>query len=254
MIEIKSPQAIEKMRIAGRIIASVFQRLEYMIEPGIQTKDLDNFAQEQIKRSGGTPAFLGYRGFPATICASPDSVVVHGIPNVEPLLEGSIISIDLGVGYGGYFADAAATYPVGRISEIAKRLIEVTEESLYRGIRNAKVGFRLSDISYTIQSYVESNGFNVVRIFVGHGIGSRLHEEPEIPNFGPPNKGPYLQSGMTLAIEPMVNEGSFEVKIKDDGWTAVTADGGLSAHFEHTILITESEPEILTLWQRKNQL
>jgi len=204
-------------------------------------------AEEYIKRHGGIPAFKGYRGYPRSLCVSVNEEVVHGIPGKRKLKEGDIVSLDLGVLMDGYYGDAAITVPVGKVSELAKKLIKVTEEALYRGIEMARPGNRLSDISHAIQTHVEKAGFSVVREFVGHGIGKQLHEEPQVPNFGPPNRGPRLEPGMVLAIEPMVNTGTWEVRILPNGWTVVTADGGLSAHFEHTVAITDNGPEILSL-------
>jgi len=253
MIGLKSDREIGLMAKAGEITGKVFERLESEIKPGVRTKELDDIAGEVIVSLGGQPAFLGYKGFPGRICVSPNEVIVHGIPGTRKIKEGDIVSLDIGVEYEGYYADSAATFLVGQVSTEAQRLIDVTERSLYIGVDKARPGNRLSDISHAIQVFVEKNGFSVVRLFVGHGIGSRMHEEPEIPNFGPPNKGVRLEPGMVFAIEPMVNQGSCGVDILEDGWTAVTADRKLSAHFEHTILITESEPRILTLWQKKNQ-
>lgn len=252
MISLKSDRETGLMFKAGEIVGRVFEILGDEIKPGVTTRQLDNHAAEIISSLGARPAFLGYKGFPGNICTSINEVVVHGIPGQRPLKEGDIISLDIGVEFEGYYADAAATFDVGKISETARRLIDVTERSLYLGIGKARPGNRLSDISYEIQNLAEQNGFSVVRAFVGHGIGSKMHEEPEVPNFGRPNRGVRLEPGMVLAIEPMVNEGTYEVKILEDGWTAVTQDGKLSAHFEHTVLITEDEPRILTLWQKKN--
>ncbi|NOX20944.1 MAG: type I methionyl aminopeptidase [Nitrospirae bacterium] len=247
MIIIKTRREIERMRKASAIVAEALNAIKEFISPGVTTKDLEQIAEDIIKRRGGKPAFKGYRGYPASICVSVNDEVVHGIPSTSVILKhGDIVSIDLGVVYDGYIGDAAITVPVGEITEEAKRLLEVTEKALYIGIQEAKVNKRVSDISNAIQRYVESHGFSVVRQFVGHGVGKQLHEEPQIPNFGPPGKGPKLKEGMTLAIEPMVNAGKYEVYVLDDGWTAKTADGSLSAHFEHTILIKRGGPEILT--------
>jgi methionyl aminopeptidase len=221
--------------------------LKDMIVEGINTHELDKFAENTIHKRKAQPAFKGYRGYPATICASINSQVVHGIPSTKiKLKQGDIISIDLGVYYQGFYGDAAYTYPVGKINERTQKLLRVAEESLYVGIEKASEGNRLFDISYAIQSYVEKNGYSVVRDFVGHGIGRSLHEEPQIPNYGKKGRGPRLKKGMTLAIEPMVNEGGWEVEILEDGWTAVTKDGKLSSHFEHTVAITQNGPLILT--------
>lgn len=246
MIYRKSERELQYMREAGRIVALTLQELEKAIKPGVTTKELDSLAEEFIRRQGARPAFKGLYGFPASICTSVNEEVVHGIPGPRRLREGDIISIDVGTEVEGYHGDGAWTFPVGEISEEAARLLEVTREALYRGIEKAVAGNRLSDISHAIQTYVESHGFSVVRDFVGHGIGRRMHEEPQVPNFGPPGRGPRLEEGMTLAIEPMVNAGTGAVRRLDDGWTVVTRDGGLSAHFEHTVAITAAGPEILT--------
>lgn len=234
------------MRQAGRIVAGTLQELAGAVRPGITTIKLDALARQYIQKSGARPAFLGYHGFPATICTSLNEEVVHGIPGLRRLKAGDIISIDVGVFYKGYYGDAAATFPVGEVSPLAKRLLEVTRESLYKGIEKAYPGNRLYDISAAIQTYVESRGFSVVRSYVGHGIGSEMHEEPQVPNFGLPGKGPLLEAGMVLAIEPMVNAGTWEVETLSDDWTVVTKDRNLSAHFEHTVAIMQDGPEILT--------
>jgi methionyl aminopeptidase len=228
-------------------VAEVFERLKGMIVPGITTKELDQVAEEYILLKGARPAFKGYRGFPATLCISVNEEVVHGIPSQRRLKEGDIVSLDVGANFVGYFGDAAITLPVGEVDPKAERLLEVTEKALYIGIEKAKVGNRLFDISYAIQSWVESHGFSVVRDFVGHGIGRDLHEEPQIPNFGIPHQGPRLEKGMVFALEPMVNEGTSAVRVLSDGWTVVTIDGKRSAHFEHTIAITEDGAEILSI-------
>ncbi len=247
MIYLKSPQEIEKIRKSSQLVARALKYLKAFIKEGITTEELDRLAEEYIKRHGGIPAFKGYRGYPRSLCVSVNEEVVHGIPGKRRLKEGDIVSLDLGVLMDGYYGDAAITVPLGKVSELARRLIKVTEEALYRGIEMARPGNRLSDISHAIQSHVEKAGFSVVREFVGHGIGKELHEEPQVPNFGPPNRGPRLEPGMVLAIEPMVNTGTWEVRILPNGWTVVTADGGLSAHFEHTVAITDDGPEILSL-------
>jgi len=246
MMILRSNEEIGQIRKAGRIVALTLAKMKQHARAGVTTKELNRVAEEEISKNGGYPAFKGYKGYPATICASVNEVVVHGIPSDRRIAAGDILSIDVGVRYGSFFADAATTVAIGDISDTAQKLIRVTEEALYRGIENARPGKRLSDISANIQSHVESNGFSVVRAFVGHGIGENIHEEPEIPNFGAPNKGPRLESGMILAIEPMVNEGKFDVEILEDGWTAVTTDRRLSAHFEHTIAVRKGEAEILT--------
>lgn len=250
---VKSPAEIEIMDRANRILRRILDDLRDLIEPGVSTMAIDRFAEERIREAGGVPAFKGYphrgdgRDFPGTVCASVNSEVVHGIPSERVILaDGDIVSVDMGVLYKGYYGDSAETYPVGRIGEEAQKLLRVTREALDRGIEQARVGNRVSDIGHAVQGYVESQGFSVVREFVGHGIGRQLHEAPQLPNFGPPGQGPRLKPGMTLAIEPMINAGCAGVKILEDGWTAVTADGKRSAHFEHTVAITEQGPEILT--------
>jgi methionyl aminopeptidase len=247
MIIIKSPREIEQMKRSNAIVAEVFEKLKGMIVPGISTKELDQVAEDYILLKGARPAFKGYRGFPATLCISINEEVVHGIPGQRRLKEGDLVSLDVGVNFVGYYGDAAITLPVGEVDPEAKRLLEVTERALSIGIEKAKVGNRLFDISYAIQSWVESHGFSVVRDFVGHGIGKDLHEEPQVPNFGAPHQGPRLEKGMVFALEPMVNEGTYEVRILSDGWTVVTADGKRSAHFEHTIVITDGGAEILSV-------
>jgi methionyl aminopeptidase len=228
-------------------VAKVLEELKTYIKEGLTTKQIEQFVENLIIKMGGIPAFKGYRGYPASACISINEQVVHGIPSEKVFVkEGDIVSVDVGVLYESFYGDAAYTYPVGKISDEAQRLLKVTEEALYKGIAEARVGNRIGDISSAIQRHVESNGFSVVRAFVGHGIGRSLHEEPQIPNFGTKGVGPKLKKGMTLAIEPMVNAGTYGVKILSDGWTAVTEDGSLSAHFEHTIAVTDNEPEILT--------
>ncbi len=248
MIIKKSREEIEKMREAGRIVAGVLDMLEEHARPGVRTEKLDGLAEEYIRERRGTPSFLGYRGFPASVCTSINDVVVHGIPGKTRLREGDIIGVDVGVILDGYQADAARTYAVGQIDATARRLMETTRESLYAGITECRPGRRLGDISNAIQRTVEGGGFSVVVQFLGHGIGKEMHEEPQIPNFGPPGRGPLLEAGMTFALEPMVNEGAYEVEVDDeDGWTVRTLDGTLSAHFEHTVAVTEDGPDILTL-------
>jgi methionyl aminopeptidase len=246
VIIIKSPREIEQLKKSNAIVAEIFQKLKKAIVPGITTKELDQIAEEMILSRGAIPAFKGYRGFPATLCISINEEVVHGIPGQRRLKEGDIVSLDLGAILNGYFGDAAITLPVGELDLVAKRLLEVTEKALYIGIDQVKVGNRLFDISYAIQTWVESHGFSVVKDFVGHGIGKDLHEEPQIPNFGSPNQGPRLEKGMVFALEPMVNEGTYGVRILSDGWTVVTADGKRSAHFEHSIVITDGGAEVLS--------
>ncbi|OGW78927.1 MAG: type I methionyl aminopeptidase [Omnitrophica bacterium RIFCSPLOWO2_01_FULL_45_24] len=246
MIIRRSDEEISEIRSAGKIVALTLEKLKKYAKAGTTTKELEEIASDEILMHGGQAAFKNYKGYPANICTSLNEVVVHGIPSDRSLKEGDILSIDVGVKVKNFYADAAITIGIGRISDTAKTLMKVTEEALYRGIENARPGKRLSDISASIQTFVESNGFSVVRAFVGHGIGEKIHEEPEIPNFGAPDKGPSLEPGVILAIEPMVNAGTFEVEILEDGWTAVTKDRTLSAHFEHTIAVRENGPEILT--------
>jgi methionyl aminopeptidase len=246
MIVLKSQEEIEKIEQACIIVARTLEAVKKLVRPGLTTLEIEEFADDFIKLHGGLPAFKGYRGYPASICTSINNEVIHGIPSKRVLKEGDIIGIDLGVYKDGFYGDGAVTVPVGKIGPDLQKLIEVTEEALYKGIENARVGNRVSDISHSIQKYVESHGFSVVRSFVGHGIGRQLHEEPQIPNFGPPGRGPRLMEGMTLAIETMVNAGVYDIYILEDGWTAVTADGKPSAHFEHTIVITLNGPRILT--------
>lgn len=251
MIVLKSPEEIEKMTMAGSIVGEVLESIKEMIQAGITTKEIEQFAEERIKALGGKPAFKGYRGYPGSICTSVNDEVVHGIPSLRKLKDSDIISIDLGVYYDGFYGDAAVTVPVGKIDDETAALVRITEEALSLGIDNALEGKRINDISHAIQSHAEKNGFSVVRTFVGHGIGRELHEEPQIPNYGTPGKGPRLKKGMTLAIEPMVNAGTYEVRVLGDGWTAVTTDGRKSAHFEHTVLVTSGRPKILTKSSRK---
>jgi methionyl aminopeptidase len=246
MINIRSSREIEELRKANAIVAEVFQRLQGKVIPGITTRELDQIAEEYIRSRGAVPAFKGYRGFPATLCTSINEEVVHGIPGQRKLKEGDLVSLDVGVIRNGYFGDAAVTLSVGEVDQEARRLLEVTERALSIGIEKTKAGNRLFDISSAIQQWVESNGFSVVRDFVGHGIGKSLHEEPQIPNFGSPHQGPRLEKGMVFALEPMVNEGTYEVKVLSDAWTVITADGKRSAHFEHTIAITDGGAEILS--------
>ena len=247
MILIKSRAEIETMREAGRIVARVLSSMEESAAPGVTTAQLDSKAEKLIRASGGEPAFLGYRGFPGSICASINEELVHGIPGLRRLKEGDIISIDVGVRYKGYYGDAAVTFSIGKIPESTKRLMKITRDSLDMAIENMCKGNHLSDISHAVQSYVEKNSYSVVRNYVGHGIGCRMHEDPEIPNFGTPGKGPRLREGMVFAIEPMVNAGSWEVELLSDQWTVVTKDRSLCAHFEHTVALTAEGPEILTL-------
>lgn len=250
MIVLRSEDEILSMRNAGGMIKATFELLRKNVKPGVCTAELDSIARREILKRGGIPAFKGIkvagREYPANICVSINEVVVHGIPSARTLEEGDVVSIDIGVKFKGYYADAAITVGVGKISETAEKLISVTRESLTRGIENAVAGSRLGDVSASIQEYVERHGFSVVRDLVGHGIGSALWEDPQVPNYGKPGTGPRLQAGMALAIEPMVNEGAYEVETLADGWAVVTCDRKLSAHFEHTIVIREGEAEVLT--------
>lgn len=235
------------MREAGRIVAGVLDMLEKYIKPGTRTEQLDRLADEYIRERKGMPSFLGYRGFPKSICTSINDVVVHGIPGKARLREGDIIGIDVGVILDGYHGDAARTYAVGGVSPTARRLMEVTRTALEAGVDACRPGNRLGDVSHSIQQVAEKGGFSVVVQFVGHGIGREMHEEPQIPNFGPPGRGPLLEEGMVFALEPMVNEGGYEVEVDSDGWTVRTKDGKLSAHYEHTVAVTEREPLVLTV-------
>lgn len=247
MIILKTSQEIEKMRISGRLVAEVLQGLKEAVKAGVTTEELDRLAESRILAKGAIPAFKGYRGYPKSLCISINEEVVHGIPSPNRRLNaGDIVSLDLGVKYEGYYGDAAITLPVGEISPEARRLLEVTERALSAGIEQARGGGHLSNISHAIQRHAEHFGFSVVRAFVGHGIGTSLHEDPQVPNFGPSGRGPKLKEGMVLAIEPMVNLGGYEVEILEDNWTVVTVDRSWSAHFEHTIAITRKGVEILT--------
>ena len=247
MIAIKNEHELSAMRQACKITAAARALAGEMVRPGVMTKQIDKAVHDYIVSQGAKPSFLGYGGFPASSCISVNSTVIHGIPGDYTLQDGDIVSIDVGAYYKGFHGDCAATFACGTISAEAKKLIDVTKQSFFEGIRFATQGHRVSDISHAIQTYVESNGFSVVRSFVGHGVGAQLHEEPEVPNYGPAGRGPRLLRGMTLAIEPMVNVGTADVRILKDRWTTVTADGKLSAHYENTVLITDGEPEILTV-------
>lgn len=247
MISIKSTHEIEKMRDAAQIAKEALALIEEAVAPGVTTGEIDRIAYDHITKHNASPSFKGYRGFPGSVCASVNEEVIHGIPGLKSLKQGDIISIDIGVCYQGYHADCARTFPVGEVSAEAAKLIEVTKQSFFEGIAHARAGERLSNISHAVQRHAEKNGFSVVREFVGHGVGSQLHEEPSIPNFGLAGRGPRLYAGMTLAVEPMVNAGRAAVVVLDDGWTTVTKDGRLSAHYENTVLVTENEPVILTL-------
>jgi len=246
VIPLKSQNDLEILREAGRILARIMQKLEGAVKPGISTAEIDSLAEKLIREAGCKSAFKGYKGYPAEVCISLNEEVVHGIPSPRILTDKDIISLDVGIEYQGYFSDVAVTLALRRIEPRTKKLIEVAKKALSEGIKQAAVNNHLFDISYAVQEYVEKNGFSVVRDFVGHGIGRELHEEPEIPNFGQPHRGAILRSGMVLAIEPMVNMGTWETRILDNGWTAVTKDGLPSAHFEHTIAVTDEGPEILT--------
>ena len=247
MITIKNEHELQSMRRACRITAEARALAGSMVKPGVSTREIDKAVHDYIVAQGAKPSFLNYNGFPASICISVNDCVIHGIPGGYVLKEGDIVSVDVGALYEGFHGDCAATYPCGAISTEAKRLIDVTKESFFVGIKEATKGHRVSDISHAIQTYVESNGLSVVRSFVGHGIGRKLHEDPEVPNFGAAGRGPRLLKGMTLAIEPMVNAGVHDVHVLKDGWTVLTNDGKLSAHYENTVLITDGEPEILTV-------
>lgn len=247
MIICRSPEEIEKLARVNALVAQVLAELMRVVEPGISTLDLDQLAERRLREAGALPAFKGYHGYPATICASVNEQVVHGIPNARPLTSGDIVSVDMGAKLGGFFGDSAVTVPVGTVTPEAQRLLDVTRASLDRALGAVKPGNRVQDIGAAVQQHVEAHGFSVVREFVGHGIGTALHEEPQIPNYGTPGRGARLAEGMVLAIEPMVNAGKPAVKVLNDGWTAVTKDGSLSAHFEHTVVVTAEGCRILTL-------
>jgi methionyl aminopeptidase len=246
MIVLKSAAEIEGMRQSSRIVAAVLGELEPLIRPGVRTRDLDLYAEKRTRELGAVPAFKGYRGYPASVCVSVNEEIIHGIPSGRILQEGDIVSLDFGVLYEGFYSDSALTAPVGRTSPEAERLVAAAERSFFKGLEQMREGRRLSDISAAIQAYVEGEGFSVIRQFVGHGIGRALHEEPQVPNFGAPGRGPKIRTGMTLAIEPMIAAGGPEVEIQEDGWTAVTRDRRLAAHYEHTVAMTENGPEILS--------
>ena len=247
MIPIKNEREISMMRRACKITAAARALAGDMVRPGVTTKEIDKAVHDFIVSQGATPSFLNYSGYPASACISVNQTVIHGIPDNRVLQEGDIVSIDVGAYWGGFHGDCAATFACGEISPEAKKLIDVTKQSFFEGIKFARQGCRVSDIGSAVQAYVESNGFSVVRDFIGHGVGANLHESPEVPNYGRPGRGPRLIKGMTLAVEPMVNAGSYGVRVLSDGWTTVTADGSLSAHYENTVLITDGEPEILTV-------
>ncbi|MBN2830972.1 MAG: type I methionyl aminopeptidase [Candidatus Omnitrophica bacterium] len=246
MIPLKSKEQIKMLCLSGEILSRVMRRLKEIVKPGILTCEIDSLAESLILKERAKPAFKGYKGFPSSVCTSVNEEIVHGIPGKRRLLDGDIIGIDLGIKYSGYFTDAAVTLPVGNINPQVKRLVEVSRMALDEAIKEARIGNRLSDISSRIEDFVGENGFSVVRQFVGHGIGLSLHEEPEIPNFGKPHQGPVLENGMVFAIEPMINMGNWEAEILPNGWTAVTKDRLPSAHFEHTVAITEEGPKVLT--------
>ncbi len=247
MISVKTERELEVMRRAGRITAEARALAGRMVRPGVTTGEIDKAVHDFIVSQGAKPSFLHYEGYPASACISVNDVVIHGIPGKRVLREGDIVSVDVGAFWGGFHGDCAATFACGEISPEAKRLIDVTRQSFYEGVKFARQGYRVSDISHAVQTYVEANGFGVVRKFVGHGVGGKMHEAPEVPNFGRAGRGPRLIRGMTIAVEPMVTEGSYEVEILRDRWTTVTADGGLAAHYENTIVITDGAPEILTV-------
>ena len=246
MVILKSPREIEKMRKSNALVAAILEELAKKIRPGVKTIELDRLSEAMALKRGARPAFKGYRGYPYSLCTSVNSEVVHGMPSERELQEGDIVSLDFGILRDGYYGDAAVTVPVGEISPAARRLLRVTEEALYRGISAARAGNRIGDISAAIQGHVEAAGFSVVRDLVGHGIGKSLHEDPQVPNYGSSGRGIELKPGMVFAIEPMVNEGTYRVDVLRDGWTVVTADGKLSAHFEHSVAITENGPVILS--------
>jgi methionyl aminopeptidase len=246
MIILKTKEQIQKMRNAGKLLAACHQEIEKRIQPGISTWDIECFVEEYLRTHGATPEQKGYHGYPYATCASVNDVICHGFPNRQALKEGDIVTIDMVVNLDGWLADSAWSYGVGNLSEEAARLLTVTKESLFKGIEQAVIGNRIGDISHAIQTYAEANGFSVVREFIGHGIGENMHEEPEVPHFGPPGKGPRLKEGMVITIEPMLNVGSYHAKIDQDGWTARTVDGSLSAQYEHTLAITAEGPLILT--------
>jgi len=246
VIVCKSAAELQRMRAANALVADVLAELASEVQPGVTTLDLDRLAEQRVRAAGAVPAFKGYRGYPATLCASVNEQVVHGIPSARPLGDGDIVSLDIGVKLNGYFGDSAVTVPVGNVDERTVRLLAVTREALEKAIAEVRVGGRLSDIGHAVQAHVEAHGFSVVREFVGHGIGEELHEDPQVPNYGQPGRGPKLAEGMVLAIEPMVAMGRPDVRVLSDGWTAVTRDGSLAAHFEHTVAVTSDGPLVLT--------
>ncbi|MDD2396923.1 MAG: type I methionyl aminopeptidase [Tissierellia bacterium] len=247
MIILKTRREIEIMKKAGRLVAQSHELVRKNIKPGVTTKELDRLVDDFLKSQNAIPTFKGYNGFPFSICASVNEEVVHGFPSDRELREGDIISVDIGATFEGYVGDSAKTFLVGEVDEEKKHLVEATKQCFYEGIKYAKASYRLSDISHAIQAYAESQGLSVVRDYVGHGVGKKMHESPQVPNFGKPNKGPRLQEGMVLAIEPMINAGVYNVKVLENNWTVVTVDGKPSAHYEHTVAITDGEPELLTV-------
>ena len=247
MIYLKNAQQLDLMRKSGALLYEVLCRLREAIKPGMSTAELDVYAEQLIRKHKAIPSFLDYQGYPASVCISVNDEVIHGIPGKRVLKEGDIVSVDVGATWGGFVGDCAATYACGKISPEAQKLISVTRQSFFEGIKFARQGCRISDIGHAVQTYVEKHGFGVVRAFVGHGVGEQMHEEPEVPNFGAPGRGPRMVKGMTIAVEPMVTEGTYDVRVLKDRWTTVTADGKLAAHYENTILITDGEPEILTV-------
>jgi methionyl aminopeptidase len=247
MIIYKTPQEIASMRESNQIVARVLDELVGLVKPGVKTRELDDFAETRAKELGAVPAFKGYRGYPASLCTSVNEEIIHGIPSARELREGDIVGLDFGVQFEGFYGDAALTVPVGAVSPLAQRLIACAEEAFFRGVAQMKKGNRVSDISHAVQGYVEAQGFSVIRSFVGHGIGHSPHEEPQVPNFGPPGRGPKINEGLALAIEPMIAAGDWQEEILEDGWTAVTKDRSLAAHFEHTVALTAEGVEILSL-------
>lgn len=249
MIIYKSAQEIAAMRESNRIVARVLGEVAARVKPGVRTRELDEFAEALAREFHAEPAFKGYRGYPASLCTSVNEEIIHGIPSERALREGDIIGLDFGVRFEGFYGDAALTVPVGEVSPLARRLIACAEASFFKGLAMMKPGHRISDVSHAIQEYVEAQGFSVIRSFVGHGIGHSPHEEPQVPNFGPPGRGPLIKDGLTVAIEPMIAAGDWQEEILQDGWTAVTRDRSLAAHFEHTVAVTSGGPEILSLWK-----
>ena len=246
MITLKSAHEIEAMRLAGKITAAARALAREMVKPGVTTQQIDKAVHRFITKQGAIPSFLHYNGYPASVCVSVNDEIIHGIPGDRVLHEGDIVSVDVGARYRGFNGDCAGTFPCGKCSDEALRLIRITRQSFFEGIQFARVGYRISDIGHAVQEYAESYGYSLVREYVGHGVGASLHEAPEIPNYGKPGHGPRLQKNMTIAVEPMVNVGGYEVRVLDNGWTVVTADGSLSAHYENSLLVTDGEPEILT--------